>query len=280
MKRFISKSIYGLVALMAIGISADSAFADGIVFLGQDPCFPAGVGRGCGDTRAEHVLSLQRKKNGNESGAVGVGSDGQDVRTGDWSRGANTKTVSLTEIGLTQASNVRIFFDIIEPNGGNKSSVTLNYLVLTAYNANGGIVFSASLVSSPMTLDQVGNGQGHSDYVFGLDSEAAARLQIAINANPNLRLGLIADISNADGGPESFFIGNAPNSHMIPSPIGPAAMNAEGEEQPFNRPATKNAGRKEQPFNSPAIRNAGRKEQPLGREEQPFDSPAMRNASR
>jgi len=140
------------------------------------------------------------------------------VRTGDWTRGSNTQTVSLTDIGTTQASDIRIYFNIIEPNGGNKSSVTLNTLVLTAYNTSGVAVFSASLVNGPTTLEQVGNGQGHSDYVFGLDPAAAARLQAAIAANPNLRLGLAASVSGADGGPESFFIGSAQNPAQVPEP--------------------------------------------------------------
>ena len=194
------------------------AKADGIVFMGQDPCFPAGVGRGCGSERAPHVLSIQNHTNASGSVGRSTSSPTSDVRTGDWTRGSNTQTVSLTDIGTTQASDIRIYFNIIEPNGGNKSSVTLNTLVLTAYNTSGVAVFSASLVNGPTTLEQVGNGQGHSDYVFGLDPAAAARLQAAIAANPNLRLGLAASVSGADGGPESFFIGSAQNPAQVPEP--------------------------------------------------------------
>jgi hypothetical protein len=200
-------------------MSAQDARADGIVFAGPDPCFPAGVGRGCGPDRAPHVLSIQSQGNSSDAtGAVARSSSG-DVRTGDWQRGSNTQTIALTEIGLTNASNLAIFFDINEPNGQNRSTVTLNSLVLTAYNSAGTAVFSASLISGPLTLDQLGNGQGTSDYVFTLDAAAAARLQAAINADPNLFLGLAASVSDAQGGPESFFIGNRTGApEPIPEP--------------------------------------------------------------
>ncbi len=201
-------------AVMMVALHT-AAKADGIVFMGPDPCFPAGVGRGCGSERAPHVLSIQGHTTA--SGAVSRSASG-DVRTGDWQRGSNTQTVSLTEIGTTQASNIRIYYDINEPNGQNRGPITLNSLVLTAYNESGQAVFSASLVNGPTTLTEIGNGQGHSDYVFGLDAEAAARLQAAIAANPNLRLGLSASVSSAEGGPESFFIGSVQGPAEIPEP--------------------------------------------------------------
>jgi hypothetical protein len=207
-------------SLLLMLVLHSAAKADGIVFMGPDPCFPAGVGRGCGPDRSPHVLSIQSPGGSStESGAVGrsPGTSG-DVRTGDWLRGSNTQTVSLTDIGTTQASNIRIYFDIIEPNGGGQNSVTLNSLVLNAYNSSGQLVFSASLVSSPQNLTMIGNGQGHSDYVYGLDPAAAARLQAAINANPDLRLGLASTITNAEGGPESFFIGSVQSPQAVPEP--------------------------------------------------------------
>jgi len=215
MSRFVTKSIFSLAALLFIGLSAGSAYADGIVFSGPDPCFPAGVGRGCGSDRAPHVLTLQNHPT--EIGSVGRSTSSTgDVRTGDWQRGSNTQTVSLSQIGTTNAGNIQIYFDINEPNGGNVNTVQLNSLVLNAFDTAGNNIFSASFLSAPQTLTQLGNGQGHSDYVFTLDSAAAARLQAAINAHPDLLLGLSANISSAQGGPESFFIGSAPAA--VPEP--------------------------------------------------------------
>jgi hypothetical protein len=141
------------------------------------------------------------------------------VRTGNWLRGSNTQTVSLTDIGTTNAGNIRIYFDINESNGQNRNNVTLNSLVLTAYNSSGQAVFSATLIGTPQNLAQLGNGQGHSDYVYGLDAAAAARLQAAIAANGgNIRLGLSADVTGAEGGPESFFIGSVQSPTATPEP--------------------------------------------------------------
>ncbi|HEY9403029.1 MAG TPA: PEP-CTERM sorting domain-containing protein [Pyrinomonadaceae bacterium] len=217
MPKLLSKIALNAAVLLLIGFSANSAYADGLVLLGTDLQHPCGVGRGCGDARAPHVLSIQNHTTA--SGAVGrSATSGEDVRTGDWTRGSNTQTVSLTEIGATQASDIRIYFDIIEPFADKKSDVTLNTLILTAFNEEGTEVFRASLVESPQNFQMVGNGQGTSDYTFGLDAAAAARLQAAIAANPNLRLGLIATVTRADGGPESFFIGSAGSTEPVPEP--------------------------------------------------------------
>ncbi|MFL6207589.1 MAG: PEP-CTERM sorting domain-containing protein [Pyrinomonadaceae bacterium] len=214
MKTLFAKFALSLGALIVIGLSAGSARADGIVFVGPDDCFPAGVGRGCGDTRAPHVLSLQSNgQNPNSIGAVSFNGSG-DVRTGDWQRGSNTQTISIAQLGITNASQIRIFFDINEPT--TQPSVTVKSIVLTAYDQAGHAVFTASLLGSPLTLDQLGSGQGHSDYAFALDAAAAARLQAAIAANPNLRLGLSASVGGVQGGPESFFIGSTPAA--VPEP--------------------------------------------------------------
>ncbi|HYP02277.1 MAG TPA: PEP-CTERM sorting domain-containing protein [Pyrinomonadaceae bacterium] len=218
MRHLFSKLAFSLVGLLFFTLSASSAHADGLVLLGTDLQHPCGVGRGCGDARAPHVLSIQNHTTA--SGAVGrsTTSPTTDVRTGDWTRGSNTQTVSLTEIGATQASDIRIYFDIIEPSAEKKIDVTLETLILTAYNEQGTEVFRASFIDAPENFRMVGNGQGTSDYTFGLDPAAAARLQAAIAANPNLRLGLIASVSRADGGPESFFIGAEANPEPIPEP--------------------------------------------------------------
>jgi hypothetical protein len=219
MRKIFKSMLLGCAAVLFVALTAGQARADGIKFGGVDGCFPAGVGRGCGLDRAPHVLTLQQ--HGTEAGSVerSTSSSG-DVRTGDWQRGSNTQTVTLAQIGTTNAGNIQIYFDINEPNGGGVNTVTLNSLVLNAYDTAGNNIFSASLLAGTIpnggTLAETGNGQGHSDYVFTLDAAAAARLQVAINAHPDLRLGLSANISTAQGGPESFFIGSAPAA--VPEP--------------------------------------------------------------
>jgi hypothetical protein len=220
MRHLFSKLALSLIGIVFFSLSASSAYADGLELLGTDPQHPCGVGRGCGSARAPHVLSIQNHTTASGSVGRSLTSPNADVMTGDWTRGSNTQTISLTEIGATQASQIRIYFDIIEPNADKKSDVTLNSLVLTAFNSSGAEVFRASLVSPGQTFEMTGNGQGTSDYTFGLDAAAAARLQLAIQQNQgNLRLGLIASVSRADGGPESFFIGAEANPPAaVPEP--------------------------------------------------------------
>jgi hypothetical protein len=213
MTKIISRIMFGCTAALLITLSSNNAFADGLVLVGPDPCFPAGVGRGCGSDRSPHILSIQNHPL--ESGGVRFSSSG-DIRFGDWTRGSNTQTRTLAEAGITNANSLRLYFDIIEPNGGDQSSVLLTSLILTAHNSAGVEVFRAVLVSSPLNLEELGNGQGHSDYVFTLDAAAAARLAAVFD--PNLHIGLEATIDNAQAGPESFFLGSVAGQEPIPEP--------------------------------------------------------------
>jgi PEP-CTERM motif-containing protein len=213
MTKIVSRIMFGCAAALLITLSSNNVFADGVVLVGPDPCFPAGVGRGCGSDRSPHILSLQNHPLA--SGGVRFSSGG-DVRFGDWTRGSNTQTRTLAEAGITNANDLRLYFDIIEPNGGGRQSVLLSSLILTAYNDAGVEVFRAVLVGAPLTLDELGNGQGHSDYVFALDAAASLRLQAVFN--PNLHMGLEATIGTAQAGPESFFIGSAQGPAPIPEP--------------------------------------------------------------
>ena len=221
MNKFFTKIALTFGALVIMGLTSSSAFADGIVLLGPNPCFPAGVGRGCGDDRAEHILSL-RPHPGNstvEAGEVRYtpGGDVVQATAGQITatRGGNTQTFTFAQLGITQASDVRIFFDI---NENNLQDIRLNNLVLNVWNDAGQLVFSANLLggSGVQTLAELGQGQGHSDYMFGLDAAAQARLAAVFSTG--LHVGLAADISQANGGPESFFIGSANGPAQVPEP--------------------------------------------------------------
>lgn len=220
MNKFFSKIALCVGALIVLGLTGTSAYADGIVLVNPNPCFPAGVGRGCGDDRAEHILSL-RPHPGNATDAAGVvrytsGGDVIEATQGEVTatRGSNTRTFTLGELGLQRGDNIGLYFDI---NENNLSDIRLNNLILTAYNDAGQAVFTASLIPGPMTLQELGQGQGHSDYLFSLDEEA--RLRLASVFSTNLHIGLAASLSNSNGGPESFFIGrlNGPQS-QVPEP--------------------------------------------------------------
>jgi hypothetical protein len=199
MKRILSHLTLSLAVMIVLGLTASSAYADGIVFQGPDTLHPDGVG-------LRTVLSLQSPgSSSTESGGIRYTSSG-DQTFGNATRGGTNNTVSLGELGVTSSTTaIRIGFNINEPSGGPGSTpVIVQSLILTAYDTNGNAVFTASLIDGPHSLAKIGNGQGTADYIFGLDSAAAARLAAVYNSN--LRLGLEATITNAEGGPESFYL--------------------------------------------------------------------------
>jgi hypothetical protein len=210
MKRYFSAIALSFAALVIVGISGTSVYADGIVLVGADQLHPDGVG-------IRTVLSLQSPGNSsNEHGGI-MWTGSHDQMFGDATRGGTNNTTSLADLGVTQNNTaLRIGLNINEPHGGPGSDpVVLNSLTLRAYDQSGHIVFEASLINGPYTLPQVGNGQGTADYVFMLDPQAAARL--AALYDPNLRIGLEASIANAQGGPESFYLAAGPNA-AVPEP--------------------------------------------------------------
>lgn len=211
MKRILSHLTLSLAAMIFLGLTASSAYADGIVFIGPNTLHPDGVG-------LRTVLSIQSPgKASTESGGVRYNGSGDEI-FGDATRGGTNNTVSLSELGLTQnMTSVQIGFNINEPSGGPGSTpVTVQNLILRAYDGSGNVVFTASLIDGPHTLQKLGQGQGTADYMFGLD--AAAALRLAGVFDPNLRLGLEATVLNAEGGPESFYLGLGPANAPIPEP--------------------------------------------------------------
>lgn len=208
MKSFLSQLALSLGALMLVGLAASSARADGIVFVGPNH-----------DNKIvppSEVLSLQHHGNSTvESGGVSFNGT-NDVRFGDTSAGPHNITVAFSSLGTT-ASNLGILININENNGNNNGSLRIDSLVLTAYNAAGQATFIGSIQN--ISLDQLRPAQGSaSDYQFGLDAAAVARLQAALLASPNLRLGLSSTLSNVGGGPERFSF-NAMNSPTaVPEP--------------------------------------------------------------
>jgi hypothetical protein len=211
MKKLFTTMTLSLAALVFLGFTASSAYADGIVFVGSSTLRPDGVG-------IRTVLSLQSPgSSSTESGGIMFTASG-DQTFGNVIRGGTNNTVSLSDLGVTQTTTaIQIGFNINEPSGGPGSTpVTVQSLTLTAYDTSGHAVFTANLIGGPYTLSLLGNGQGTADYLFSLDQAAAARL--AAIYDPNLRLGLQATITNAEGGPESFYLNLGRSNAPVPEP--------------------------------------------------------------
>jgi hypothetical protein len=215
MSKLFSKGILALGALLILSLSATSARADNflIVPVGSQIVQPAGLGT------VNTVLVLQTKGSATSGfGSVAYSPNNRSSnRNGDLVSGnqivggANNQTYSVTELGITNG-DLCIMMNINDPNkagsnAGPVGPIILNSLVVTAYDQAGNAVFSAHLADA-VTLREAtlnGNGTGKSDFTFALTPDAAAALAAAIAANPNLRLGLAASVSDASGGHESFF---------------------------------------------------------------------------
>ncbi len=206
-----------LAALIFIGLSVGEARAD-IIFLPNESAPKGGVGH-----KPESILSVQSPGNGtNAVGGVSYGcSQGKkgltcdDIKSGDAKNGEHTKTLSFSDIGVTNAAGIRIFMDTEDPD----NNLILNDLVLTAYGSNGEVLFEGSLVA-PIDFGDELNGQGKGDRVFGLTADQAAKLQAAFEANPNLRLGLFADTSSDTGSFTNFKLGEGPaQPEPVPEPM-------------------------------------------------------------
>lgn len=206
--KIVTRLTLSIAVLVFIGLSSSAAYADGIVFVSPqiEKLVPPLA-----------ALNLQHHgKSTTESGGVRWNGT-SDVWFGDTSAGPHQHTIAFSSLGITNASQLRLLININEANGGDKEPITIDTLIITAYDSAGNAVFSATSVG-PLTLDQFNHGQGaNSDYALGFDAEAAARLQAALAQDSNLRLGLEATLSNVNGGPERFKWSAGPDG-PVPEP--------------------------------------------------------------
>ncbi len=191
------------LAFGAIALAAAQSASASLVYL-QSETF-SGTGLGSVST----VLTLQSPAGtSTEAGSVAF-NGGADILTGHTQ--AQNATFSLGQLGSRSASDLRIVFNAVEP--GPQSSVTLANLVLTIYSPTGALLFSSGAFT-PITFPApVGNGIGNSGFLFGLDAAQAAQVQLLAYSGPfaNNRIGLLASVSDAQGGIETFFVGTTGN---------------------------------------------------------------------
>ena len=84
---------------------------------------------------------------------------------------------------------------------------------IAIYSPTGALLFSSGAFT-PITFPApAGNGIGNSGLLFGLDAAQAAAAQLAAYSGPfaNNRIGLLASLSDAQGGIETFFVGSTNN---------------------------------------------------------------------
>ena len=129
---------------------------------------------------------------------------------------------TLSSLGITQASQVGILFDAVQPQHSGNSSVDVNNLTLKLYDSSNTVIFSAS--GSWVLPTTSGNGSG--DYLFVLDPSEWNAFNTAVNGNTNDVLALESTLSfnNKSGGPDSYTLTN-----LAPTPEpGSLALMATG----------------------------------------------------
>jgi len=230
MNKMFAKLTIGLGMLAVMTMGGTTALADNLLIVPVGPRIvqPAGLGT------VNTVLVLQTQGSSTSGfGTVAYNPDASGAnRRGDLVTGnqivggSNNQTYSYTELGISSSGELCINMNINDPNKGGGNSgplgpIVLNTLVLTAYDSSGNAVFSAHLADS-LTLREAtenGNGTGRSDFAFTLNDEAVRALDAAAAANPNLRLGLSASVTDAQGGHESFFFCKGCNTPSeVPEP--------------------------------------------------------------
>ena len=170
------------------------------------------------------ILTLQNPVDSStESGSVGrlVG-DPNDVRSGDFlSCASQTQTRTISSLGVTSATDLRVVFNALEPSGV-ANSITLFDLQLSIFSTTGALLFSSGKFT-PIIFTDTLTGAGNSGFVFALDAAQAAAAQafaFGSGFGSNL-IGLAATALNATGGYETFFVASGRSSappQAVPEP--------------------------------------------------------------
>jgi len=113
---------------------------------------------------------------------------------------------TLSSLGITDATQIGILFDAIQPQNANNNIVTINDLTLKIYNGTT-LIFKASGAFSNLVTNP---GNGNTDYLFVLDGTQAAALNTAIAGNFGYRMALDSTISfpRQSAGPDSYVLVN------------------------------------------------------------------------
>ncbi len=190
-----------LALFVLVGIAGGSARAGTITF---DPI--TGI-QGTGFGTRITVLALQTN-DGTESGATTFANP---TGTGDSTNQDGVISMAqLSGLGITGIENFGLIYNLNQT--GQDTPINLNSLVVTFYNAGGGIVASFTLTPAPFLAPPFDSGNGGSGYpaVFTASPAESAAIAALIANCPTCVVGASADIGpGANDGADSFFVYNA-----------------------------------------------------------------------
>lgn len=212
-----------MVLVLGMGLLGSTAWADSIVLSG--PMVVSGNGFG-NDPRALTIQSHGPSAN-SESGCIapGLTAGSGACAPADGLHGGNEASPTgfpkqsaptLASLGITNANQIGILFDAVQPQNANNNVVTINDLTLKLYSGNS-LLYTVSGTFSNL-LTNPGNGQ--SDYLFKLDANAVAAFNAAFAGNGSDMIALDAMISfpNQSAGPDSFSFVNLAAPAPTPEP--------------------------------------------------------------
>lgn len=145
-----------------------------------------------------------------------------DVKTG----ASQTQTRTLTQGGITSASNFALILNGVQPAGG---PITLNDILVAFYSPTGTLLYQTSgfacvasgggTTPGPCNIPVTAAGTGNSGYKLTLDAaqQTAATAAGAFSSTSNV-IGMSSAFSNSAGGSETFFIANIQQVTPIPEP--------------------------------------------------------------
>jgi hypothetical protein len=212
---------HAMVGLLAL--AGSNAFGSLVLVA---PAELSGTGFGTVTT----VLTLQSPGSATlETGCVAPGASGP-ITTGCGFADSNVQsgqshigTPTLASAGIASAADLGVIFNASQQSGG---AITIDNLVLNLYGSNS--TKSTDFSSGAVTFDSTASGVGNSGFLFRLDGAQAAVAQAFIDANggaSEVSIGLGSSISNATGGPETFFVASAPAAGgSVPEPVTSAML--------------------------------------------------------
>lgn len=194
----IRKTLVSAATAAAMALVATSSYADLVL---DGPVVLGGTGHG---TVATVLTFASPASSSDEIAGVGLAADGTQVITGDAQTGGLTQVVSFSALGITDASQLNIIFNALEPSG---DSIILNSLVANVYSTTGALLFTTSYTDAPHTFLESFTGAGNSGFSFSLDAASALALQSVLDqpGSGSYVLGVSASAGLATGGPETIF---------------------------------------------------------------------------
>lgn len=214
-------TIRATTLLFALGCFGATAWADSITLAG------AYVVSGNGFGSNPRALTIQSHGPGAnvESGCIAPGlvAGASACAPGNGNIGGNeTNPISspkqaapsLSSLGISNANQIGILFDGVQPQNANNNVVTINDLTLKLYSGLN-LIYQVSGTFSNLSTNP---GNGQSDYLFTLDPAAIAAFNTAFAGNLNDTIALDSTISfdNQSGGPDSYSFLNLGGGNGIP----------------------------------------------------------------